>query len=42
MLSLDGDDPVAIQLRASARRSAGVAVFSGVVSKFKLDLSLIG
>src|SRR5262247_3340826 len=40
MLSLDGDDPVAIQLRASARKLAGVAVFSGVVNILMLSGSL--
>jgi ATP-binding cassette, subfamily C, bacterial PrsD len=40
MLSLDGDDPVAIQLRASGRRLAGVAVFSGVVNLLTLSGSL--
>jgi ABC-type protease/lipase transport system fused ATPase/permease subunit len=40
MLSLDGDDPVAIQLRASRRRLAGVAVFSGVVNLLTLSGSL--
>src|SRR5262249_35097305 len=36
MLSLGGHDPVAAQLRASARRLAGVAVFSGVVNLLTL------
>lgn len=40
MLSLDGDDPVAIHLRASGRRLAGVAVFSGVVNLLTLSGSL--
>ena len=40
MLSLDGDDPVAIQLRASGRRLTGVAVFSGVVNLLTLSGSL--
>jgi ATP-binding cassette subfamily C protein PrsD len=40
MLSLDGGDPVAIQLRASARRLAGVAVFSGVINLLTLSGSL--
>jgi ABC-type protease/lipase transport system fused ATPase/permease subunit len=40
MLSLDGDDPVAIQLRASRRRLAGVAVFSGVVNLLTLAGSI--
>ena len=40
MLSLDGDDPVAIQLRASGRRLGGVAVFSGVVNLLTLSGSL--
>ena len=40
MLSLEGDDPVAIQLRASARRLSGVAVFSGVVNLLTLSGSL--
>ena len=40
MLSLDGDDPVAIELRASARRLAGVALFSGVVNLLTLSGSL--
>ena len=40
MLSLDGDDPVAIQLRASGRKLAGVAVFSGVVNLLTLSGSL--
>src|SRR5262245_61640997 len=37
MLSLDADDPVAIQLRVSARKLAGVAVFSGVVNLLTLS-----
>jgi len=40
MLSLDRDDPVAVHLRASARRLAGVAVFSGVVNLLTLAGSL--
>ena len=40
MLSHDGDDPIAIQLRASGRRLAGVAVFSGVVNLLTLSGSL--
>jgi ATP-binding cassette subfamily C protein PrsD len=40
MFSLDGDDPVAIQLRASARKLAGVAVFSGVVNLLTLSGSI--
>src|SRR6476620_5851111 len=40
MLSLDGDDPVAIQLRASPQRLAGVAVFSGVVNLLTLAGSI--
>jgi len=40
MLSLEGDDPVAIQLRASGRRLAGVAVFSGVINLLTLSGSL--
>ena len=40
MLSLDGDDPVAIHLRASRRKLAGVAVFSGVVNLLTLSGSL--
>ncbi|HET9689236.1 MAG TPA: type I secretion system permease/ATPase, partial [Pseudolabrys sp.] len=40
MLSLEGDDPVAIQLRASARKLAGVAVFSGVVNLLTLSGSI--
>jgi ATP-binding cassette, subfamily C, bacterial PrsD len=40
MLSHDGDDPIAIQLRASGRRLAGVAVFSGVVNMLTLSGSL--
>src|SRR5690349_21802246 len=40
MQSLDGDDVVAIQLRASGRRLAGVAVFSGVVNLLTLSGSL--
>jgi PrtD family type I secretion system ABC transporter len=40
MLSFEGDDPVAIELRASGRRLAGVAVFSGVVNLLTLAGSL--
>ena len=40
MLSLDGDDPVAIQLRASRRRLASVAVFSGVVNLLTLSAAV--
>jgi ABC-type protease/lipase transport system fused ATPase/permease subunit len=40
MRSRDGDDPVAVQLRASARRLAGVAVFSGVVNLLTLSGSI--
>jgi ATP-binding cassette subfamily C protein PrsD len=40
MRALEGDDPVAIELRASARRLAGVAVFSGVVNLLTLSGSL--
>ncbi|MGA7680822.1 MAG: type I secretion system permease/ATPase [Pseudolabrys sp.] len=40
MLSLDGDDPVAIHLRACRRKLAGVAVFSGVVNLLTLSGSL--
>ena len=40
MLSLDGDDPVAIQLRASRRRLASVAAFSGAVNLLTLSGSL--
>ena len=40
MLPLDGDDPVAVQLRASGRRLVGVAVFSGVVNLLTLSGSL--
>jgi ABC-type protease/lipase transport system fused ATPase/permease subunit len=40
MLSLDGDDPVALQLRASTRRLSSVAVFSGVVNLLTLAGSL--
>ena len=39
-MSLDGDDPVAVQLRASGRRLAGVAVFSGVVNLLMLSGSI--
>ena len=39
-MSLDGDDPVAVQLRASRRRLGGVAVFSGVVNLLTLSGSL--
>lgn len=37
---VDGDDPVAIQSRASVRRLAGVAVFSGMVNLLTLSGSL--
>jgi ATP-binding cassette subfamily C protein PrsD len=40
MLSLDGDDPVALQLRACKRQLAGVAVFSGVINLLMLTGSL--
>ena len=40
MLSLDADDPVTIQLRASRRRLVGVAVFSGVVNLLTLSGSI--
>ena len=40
MLSLDGDDPVTIYLRACRRKLAGVAVFSGVVNLLTLSGSL--
>lgn len=40
MSSLEGDDPVRLQLRASAGRLAGVAVFSGVVNLLTLSGSL--
>src|SRR5262245_12761081 len=40
MQSLDGDDPVAVQLRASARRLAEVAVFSGVANLLTLSGSI--
>ena len=40
MRSLQGDDPVAVQLRASARKLAGVAVFSGVVNLLTLSGSI--
>src|SRR5215468_8003072 len=40
MRALEGDDPVAVQLRASARRLAGIAVFSGVVNVLMLSGSL--
>jgi PrtD family type I secretion system ABC transporter len=39
-LSLDENDPVAVQLRASRRRLAGVAVFSGVVNLLTLSGSI--
>src|SRR5215471_13788662 len=39
-MSLDGDDPVAVELRASARRLGGVAVFSGVVNLLTLSGSI--
>jgi len=40
MLSFEGDDPVAIQVRASGRRLTGVAVFSGVVNLLTLSGSI--
>jgi len=40
MLSFEGDDPVAVQLRASRRRLAGVAVFSGIVNLLTLSGSI--
>jgi ATP-binding cassette subfamily C protein PrsD len=40
MLRSDLDDPVALALRASARRLAGVAVFSGVINLLMLSGSL--
>jgi ATP-binding cassette, subfamily C, type I secretion system permease/ATPase len=40
MRPLEEDDPVALQLRASGRRLAGVAVFSGVVNLLTLSGSL--
>ncbi|MEN3383443.1 MAG: ATP-binding cassette, subfamily type secretion system permease/ATPase [Hyphomicrobiales bacterium] len=40
MLRSDSDDPVALALRASARRLAGVAVFSGVINLLMLSGSL--
>jgi ATP-binding cassette subfamily C protein PrsD len=40
MRPLEGDDPVALQLRASGRRLAGVAVFSGVINLLTLSGSL--
>ncbi|HVY57673.1 MAG TPA: ABC transporter transmembrane domain-containing protein, partial [Xanthobacteraceae bacterium] len=40
MLKLDSDDPVTLGLRASARRLAAVAVFSGVVNMLMLTGSL--
>ena len=40
MFSLDDDDPVTTQLRASRRRLAGVAVFSGVVNLLTLSGSI--
>jgi PrtD family type I secretion system ABC transporter len=40
ILSLDEDDPVAVQLRASRRRLVGVAVFSGVVNLLTLSGSI--
>ncbi len=36
-LDLDGTDPVTLGLRASARRLAGVAVFSGVINMLTLS-----
>ena len=40
MSSSASDDPVALALRASARRLAGVAVFSGVINLLMLSGSL--
>src|SRR4029450_1478619 len=40
MFSPEGAAPVAIQLRASARKLAGVAVFSGVVNLLTLSGSI--
>jgi ATP-binding cassette subfamily C protein PrsD len=40
MLRSDSDDPVALALRARARRLAGVAVFSGVINLLMLSGSL--
>jgi len=40
MLSFEGDDPVATQLRASRKRLAGVAVFSGIVNLLTLSGSI--
>src|SRR5215467_2496629 len=40
MLSFEGDDPVAIQMRASGRRLTGVAAFSGVVNLLTLTGSI--
>ncbi|MGZ5931667.1 MAG: type I secretion system permease/ATPase, partial [Rhizomicrobium sp.] len=40
MLRSESDDPVALELRASARRLAGVAVFSGVINLLMLSGSL--
>jgi ATP-binding cassette, subfamily C, type I secretion system permease/ATPase len=40
MLRSDSDDPVALALRASARRLAGVAIFSGVINLLMLSGSL--
>ena len=40
MRSLESDYPVAVQLRASRRRLAGVAVFSGVVNLLMFSGSL--
>ncbi|HET9716663.1 MAG TPA: type I secretion system permease/ATPase [Pseudolabrys sp.] len=40
MLSLEGDDPVSLELRASARRLLGVAAFSGIVNLLMLSGSL--
>src|SRR5215831_7309711 len=40
MLSLDADDPVALQLRASTRKLSGVAVFSGIINLLTLSGSL--
>jgi PrtD family type I secretion system ABC transporter len=40
LVSVDGDDPVAVGLRQSARRMAGIAGFSGVVNVLMLSGSL--
>jgi len=42
LAAVDGDDPVAVGLRQSARRMVGVAGFSGVVNVLMLSGSLIG